>query len=152
MTVKMCIMLDCTQLSPLCLRISWCGMSYFSLSVSAVSLTIIHTRGQCTHSNICCIIFICNIFNPVCVWHLLYLSHFRCRYSERSNTKCIGITIETRPDYCLKKHLRYVIQETTLDSVSNAGALDLCLPLFDFDSESEHCRKKSLWEVFDERT
>ncbi|KAG1678569.1 putative elongator complex protein 3 [Nymphon striatum] len=26
-------------------------------------------------------------------------------YSERSNTKCIGITIETRPDYALKKHL-----------------------------------------------
>jgi len=26
-------------------------------------------------------------------------------YSERSNTKCIGITIETRPDYCLKPHL-----------------------------------------------
>jgi len=27
------------------------------------------------------------------------------RYSEKSNNKCIGITIETRPDYCLKKHL-----------------------------------------------
>ncbi|KAK4296891.1 hypothetical protein Pmani_020300 [Petrolisthes manimaculis] len=27
------------------------------------------------------------------------------RFSERSNTKCIGITIETRPDYCLKRHL-----------------------------------------------
>ncbi|RVE55998.1 hypothetical protein OJAV_G00231570 [Oryzias javanicus] len=27
------------------------------------------------------------------------------RYSERSNTKCVGITIETRPDYCLKRHL-----------------------------------------------
>ncbi|VDP91788.1 unnamed protein product [Echinostoma caproni] len=27
-------------------------------------------------------------------------------YSERSRTKCVGITIETRPDYCLKKHLR----------------------------------------------
>ncbi|XP_009584597.1 PREDICTED: elongator complex protein 3, partial [Fulmarus glacialis] len=26
-------------------------------------------------------------------------------YSERSLTKCIGITIETRPDYCLKRHL-----------------------------------------------
>lgn len=29
------------------------------------------------------------------------------KYSERSKTKCIGITIETRPDYCLKRHLRY---------------------------------------------
>uniref|UniRef100_A0A673I1L0 Elongator complex protein 3 n=1 Tax=Sinocyclocheilus rhinocerous TaxID=307959 RepID=A0A673I1L0_9TELE len=26
-------------------------------------------------------------------------------YSERSNSKCVGITIETRPDYCLKRHL-----------------------------------------------
>lgn len=31
------------------------------------------------------------------------------KYSERSKTKCIGITIETRPDYCLKRHLRYSI-------------------------------------------
>lgn len=30
---------------------------------------------------------------------------FSRRYSERSNTKCVGITIETRPDYCLKRHL-----------------------------------------------
>ncbi|XP_050542873.1 elongator complex protein 3 [Daktulosphaira vitifoliae] len=27
------------------------------------------------------------------------------KYSERSNVKCIGITIETRPDYCLNRHL-----------------------------------------------
>ena len=27
------------------------------------------------------------------------------RFSERSKVKCIGITIETRPDYCLRKHL-----------------------------------------------
>ncbi|XP_054743006.1 elongator complex protein 3 [Anastrepha obliqua] len=27
------------------------------------------------------------------------------RYSEISNVKCIGITIETRPDYCLKRHI-----------------------------------------------
>ena len=27
------------------------------------------------------------------------------RYSEVSSTKCVGITIETRPDYCLKRHL-----------------------------------------------
>lgn len=27
------------------------------------------------------------------------------KYSERARTKCIGITIETRPDYCLRKHL-----------------------------------------------
>ena len=26
-------------------------------------------------------------------------------YSEESNTKCIGITIETRPDYCYNTHL-----------------------------------------------
>ena len=27
------------------------------------------------------------------------------RFSERAKIKCIGITIETRPDYCLRKHL-----------------------------------------------
>lgn len=27
------------------------------------------------------------------------------KYSEKSKVKCIGITIETRPDYCLKRHL-----------------------------------------------
>lgn len=27
------------------------------------------------------------------------------RYSEQSKSKAIGITIETRPDYCLKPHL-----------------------------------------------
>jgi elongator complex protein 3 len=27
------------------------------------------------------------------------------RYSEQSTIKCIGITIETRPDYCLRPHL-----------------------------------------------
>ncbi|KAI6244193.1 Elongator complex protein 3 [Aphelenchoides fujianensis] len=27
------------------------------------------------------------------------------RFSEASDTKCIGITIETRPDYCLPKHM-----------------------------------------------
>jgi len=26
-------------------------------------------------------------------------------YSEHSKVKCIGITIETRPDYCLPRHL-----------------------------------------------
>jgi elongator complex protein 3 len=31
------------------------------------------------------------------------------RYSEHSTTKCIGITIETRPDYCLKPHLEEML-------------------------------------------
>ncbi|VDP29553.1 unnamed protein product [Schistosoma mattheei] len=31
-------------------------------------------------------------------------------YSERSRTKCVGITIETRPDYCLKKHLSEMLR------------------------------------------
>jgi elongator complex protein 3 len=30
-------------------------------------------------------------------------------YSEQSKTKCIGITIETRPDYCLKPHLNEML-------------------------------------------
>ena len=31
------------------------------------------------------------------------------RYSEQAVTKCIGITIETRPDYCLKPHLEEIL-------------------------------------------
>lgn len=31
-------------------------------------------------------------------------------WSERSQTKCIGITIETRPDYCLKPHLSQMLR------------------------------------------
>lgn len=27
------------------------------------------------------------------------------KYSEKAKTKCIGITIETRPDYCLQRHM-----------------------------------------------
>ncbi|KAL0485002.1 elongator complex protein ELP3 [Acrasis kona] len=32
------------------------------------------------------------------------------KYSEMSKTKCIGITIETRPDYCLKPHLSSMLE------------------------------------------
>ena len=31
------------------------------------------------------------------------------QFSEQSRTKCIGITIETRPDYCLKPHLNEML-------------------------------------------
>ena len=31
------------------------------------------------------------------------------RYSQESRTRCIGITIETRPDYCLKPHLHQML-------------------------------------------
>jgi len=45
-------------------------------------------------------IYIYNIVSKFLSCYLFFL-----RYSERSNTKCVGITIETRPDYCLKRHL-----------------------------------------------
>jgi elongator complex protein 3 len=32
------------------------------------------------------------------------------RFSERSKSKCVGITIETRPDYCLKPHLSQMLK------------------------------------------
>ena len=32
-----------------------------------------------------------------------------CRYSEESRTKCIGMTIETRPDFCLTPHLTQML-------------------------------------------
>lgn len=36
----------------------------------------------------------------------LYIYPFFSRFSEQSKAKAIGITIETRPDYCLRPHLR----------------------------------------------
>jgi elongator complex protein 3 len=35
---------------------------------------------------------------------------FQVAFSEQSKTKCIGLTIETRPDYCLKPHLSSMLQ------------------------------------------
>lgn len=32
------------------------------------------------------------------------------KYSEQSKAKCIGITIETRPDYCLEPHLKDMLE------------------------------------------
>jgi elongator complex protein 3 len=32
------------------------------------------------------------------------------RFSELANSKCVGITIETRPDYCLKPHLSQMLR------------------------------------------
>eukprot|EP01026_Neomeris_dumetosa_P077693 TRINITY_DN8389_c1_g1_i3.p1 TRINITY_DN8389_c1_g1~~TRINITY_DN8389_c1_g1_i3.p1 ORF type:complete len:563 (-),score=68.16 TRINITY_DN8389_c1_g1_i3:309-1997(-) len=32
------------------------------------------------------------------------------KFSEQSRTKCIGLTIETRPDYCLTPHLAQMLQ------------------------------------------
>lgn len=40
-------------------------------------------------------------------------------FSEHSRTKCIGITIETRPDYCLKKHLSDMLSYGCTRLVSN---------------------------------
>ena len=37
--------------------------------------------------------------------HLCLIPLLMRRYSEQSRTRCIGMTIETRPDYCLTPHL-----------------------------------------------
>jgi elongator complex protein 3 len=34
---------------------------------------------------------------------------FQVTYSEASRTKCIGLTIETRPDYCHTPHLTQML-------------------------------------------
>lgn len=50
--------------------------------------------------------------------------------SERSKVKCIGITIETRPDYCLKRHLSDMLEygctrlEIGLQSIYEDVAVD----------------------------
>ena len=42
--------------------------------------------------------FIANLHNALSS----YNNNWSVRYSEQSMTKCVGITTETRPDYCLK--------------------------------------------------
>lgn len=39
-------------------------------------------------------------------WTGPLIKHCVLSYSELSKSKAIGITIETRPDYCLRPHLR----------------------------------------------
>lgn len=52
------------------------------------------------------------------------------KMSEKSKIKCIGITIETRPDYCLKKHLNDMLDygctrlEVGLQSIYEDVAVD----------------------------
>lgn len=43
--------------------------------------------------------------NALKIWQAIYFSVCSIGILERSLTKCIGITIETRPDYCMKRHL-----------------------------------------------
>ena len=40
------------------------------------------------------------------------------KFGEQGKTKCVGITIETRPDYCLKPHLRSVHQHEPVRMIS----------------------------------
>ncbi len=47
--------------------------------------------------------------------YLLYetfniILNYLSRYSEQSKSKAIGITIETRPDYCLRPHLSQMLR------------------------------------------
>lgn len=48
------------------------------------------------------------------------------RYSEQSKSKAIGITIETRPDYCLRPHLRFDSHIDRLQAVCSLPAVKCC--------------------------
>lgn len=91
-----------------------------SSSASCYSSIVSYTRHLHLPS------YLSDVFRQVRMWCLLDLPVLCCRYSERSNTKCIGITIETRPDYCLKKHLRYVCLILSLETSH------MCLKLGDW--------------------
>jgi histone acetyltransferase (RNA polymerase elongator complex component) len=51
-------------------------------------------------------------------------------YMEQSKTKCIGITIETRPDYCLKPHLNemlaYGCTRIEIGGCASTDSLNVC--------------------------
>ncbi|KAJ8903833.1 hypothetical protein NDN08_000366 [Rhodosorus marinus] len=42
--------------------------------------------------------------------HTSYSVQEAVKYSEQSNVKCIGLTIETRPDYCHRPHLSSMLE------------------------------------------
>jgi elongator complex protein 3 len=52
--------------------------------------------------------FIRNLHDALSGYHSTSVEE-SVRYSEQATTKCIGITIETRPDYCLKPHLEEML-------------------------------------------
>lgn len=52
--------------------------------------------------------FIRNLHDALSGYHSQSVAE-SVRYSENAVTKCIGITIETRPDYCLKPHLEEML-------------------------------------------
>ena len=49
------------------------------------------------------------------------------KFSEQSRTRCIGLTIETRPDYCLTPHLTQVGTCLTT-GMPAAGCRKACMP------------------------
>lgn len=52
-----------------------------------------------------------------------------CRYSEQSNSKCVAITIETRPDYCLKPHLNNMLSfGCTRIEIGVQSIYEVCYP------------------------
>ena len=52
------------------------------------------------------------------------------RYGEQSVSKCVAITIETRPDYCLKPHLNNMLRYgCTRIGVQSVYEVNLCYRL-----------------------
>ena len=91
---------------------------------------------------------------------LIIFSSFR--YSEKSKTKCIGITIETRPDYCLKRHISCMLQygctrlEIGVQSVYEDVARDTnrCVlsHLFEYNAQAKcECNAQTKCAVHDSR-
>lgn len=63
-------------------------------------------------------------------------------FSEHSKTKCIGITIETRPDYCLKRHLSDMLNYGCTRLVS---FIDFCFVVDFLNCKSFHFSLSGNW-------
>jgi Radical SAM superfamily len=81
-------------------RCCCCFCCYFLITM----LTVIISDTYCTRDY-----FIRNLHDALSGYHSQSVEE-SIRYSEQAMTKCIGITIETRPDYCLKPHLTEMLQ------------------------------------------
>ena len=51
------------------------------------------------------------------------------RFSEQSHTRCIGLTIETRPDYCLAPHLTQVLPRPSASAFSSNPCVQAAAPM-----------------------
>ena len=92
-------------------QVDWCSCNGTNFMESgSCCVMIIGTKNNLNFLPFSCEqdFFIRNLHDALSGHHSSSVSE-AIQFSEQSRTKCIGITIETRPDYCLKPHLNEML-------------------------------------------